>query len=138
MKRKGLTLIEILLSVAIISVSAIVILRVFVSSGVINERTKYHDLAVFEAVTLMERIDYEDLSFLFDSPYDGRGLDFIQGFKEAQSRTPLLSFIREDDNGLRTDLKMIPKNGEIDVEIVISKSGEHIFDLKRTFYRRLK
>lgn len=58
-KRSGLTIYEIILSVAIVAIASVVLIRVFVSANELNNRAEKNDAAVFAAVTAAEKLDYQ-------------------------------------------------------------------------------
>ncbi|MDO4753506.1 MAG: prepilin-type N-terminal cleavage/methylation domain-containing protein [Bacillota bacterium] len=140
MRRKGLTLVEILLSVAIISISAITIVKVFVSADTLNNRTAEHERAVFEAVTLMEQISYHDIAFLFTMEYDGREFDFAEGFEKKTDAGDNASLRLEKllGNDLIAVMAILPGRDSISVTIDMLRDQDAIYQLRRTFYRRFE
>lgn len=137
MKRKGLTLIEILLSVAIISVSAIMIVKVFVAANVMNERTRDHDAAVFHAVSIMEEIDYGDIDFLFSEMHDITRFGFLEGFRPPKKDGSAWIMEKEVEKGMYAGLRLDVNDAVLTVEIDIRRE-QSIYRLTRNFYRRTK
>lgn len=137
MRRRGLTLIEILLSVAIISISAIIIVKVFISADTVNNRTRDHDIAVFSAVSMMEQIHYEDIEFLFSDVPDASGFRFMDGFEDAKKVNTSWSMKKEMEDGMFAAVRFDIGDATVTVEIDIFRN-ESIYQLSRTFYRRSK
>ncbi len=70
-KRSGLTVLEIILSAAIVAVAAAIIAQVFFSSDRLMDRTADNDEATFIAVDLLERMSYEDFQDFFEQYRSG-------------------------------------------------------------------
>ncbi len=158
--RKGLTVLEILLSVAILALSAAVIAKVFFAANGLNERTKDHDEAVFAAVSIIESIDYDDLKDMgFDTVFecvnqDGKYFMYQQyqrkedldgHFKLSLGENDEINMLLKNDHyqyfkNLNRELvaliEITPLDTCYDVTIGVSKHGDEIYTLSRQYYYR--
>lgn len=137
MKRKGLTLIEILLSVAIISISAVIIVKVFISADTMNDRTRDHDVAVFAAVSVMEQIRYEDIAFLFADNPDPSKFHFLDGF-EVFSEKDGWMLKKELETGMFAMVRLQPEHTLVKIGIGIYREQSQIYALSKFFHRRMR
>lgn len=64
--RKGLTIIEIILSIAIIAISAIVLIRVFLSAASLNDRARAHTQAVMSVISVLDLVGDEEYERLLE------------------------------------------------------------------------
>lgn len=62
--RKGLTIIEIILSIVIIAISAIVLIRVFLSAASLNDRARAHTQAVISVISVLDLVGDEEYQLL--------------------------------------------------------------------------
>lgn len=137
-KRKGLTILEIILSVAIVAISAIVILQVFVAAHGLNDRTNDLDQAIFEAVNFIEQVDDSEADRLFDTISDTeyvRGLDFAKGF-ELRFSEGEMSGRRMTDSGLELVFSARIEEGVLHMTVNVYRDGGRIYFLDRLMYRK--
>lgn len=137
MKRKGLTLIEILLSVAIVSISAVIIVKVFLSAGTMNDRTRDHDDAVFAAVSIIEQIRYEDIAFLFSDKPDSSRLQFLDGFEVFSEKNGWM-LKKELETGMFATVRIHPEQTSVKIGIGIYREQSQIYELSKVFHRRMR
>ncbi len=150
-RRRALTVLEIVLSVAILSVASVVIVKVFFLSDQLNKKTKDHDDAVFFAVSVIELIDYDDLvSLRFESAgadgsiyvkqkevlpvehtIDLGGEELLLIFKDG-------SYVSSKnlDNRMQADIVIKPEDDRFDVSVVIQKNGVMIYELGKSLHYR--
>lgn len=62
--RKGLTIVEIILSIVIIAISSIILVRVFISAASLNDRARMHTQAVMSVVSALDLIGDEEYRLL--------------------------------------------------------------------------
>ncbi|MEG1027359.1 MAG: prepilin-type N-terminal cleavage/methylation domain-containing protein, partial [Oscillospiraceae bacterium] len=55
MKNKGFTLVEVLVSVALLGIVAIILAKFFQYNEIINEQTKFNQTKLYEAQDIMEK-----------------------------------------------------------------------------------
>lgn len=135
MRRKGLTILEIILSVAIVAVSAVIIIRVFISAQTLNDKTKLHDEAVFELVNIMELMSSEEMVSIFQS-YDlleekqfsaGFTYRYDGGLAEGQKVMP---------SGLQIRLQLVREAEGVSIELSAQNGNKEIYRLEKKMYRR--
>lgn len=80
-KKNGLTIVEIILSIAIVAVSAVILIRVFLAAASLNDRAREHTQAVMSAISILDLVGDEEYQLLL------RGED--TELFDALSLTPL-------------------------------------------------
>ncbi len=150
-RRKALTILEILLSVAILSVASVLIVKVFFLSDQINKKTKDYDDAVFSAVSVIELVHYEDLaSIRFESVGADGSIYVVE--KEGFSPEHRI-FVGEDevllifdsgryvgskavDNDMQAKIAITPTDASFDISVTIQKNEVSIYELSKSLHYR--
>ena len=98
----GMTLLEVIIAVSIFSISAIVLLQGFVTSGKINLKSNLYLEATTVAQNLMEEIkakSFQDVSLAFNYPFDTDGTTRLTFLNSQKDR------IESGDLGIREVIK---------------------------------
>lgn len=138
-RRRGLTVLEIILSAAIVAVAATIIAQVFFSSDKLTNRTMDSDEAAFLSVELLESMQYEDFADFFENAARGTlsgvvqaagiTLNFEDGVAEEEFST---------ESGLLVKVDAVFADERLSIAINTYRDGEAVCDMSKTLhYRRL-
>ena len=98
----GMTLLEVIIAVSIFSITAIVLLQAFVTSGRINRKSNLYLEATTAAQNIMEEVKaktFEEVSLAFNYPFD------LNGDTRISFLNPQKDKIKSGELGIREVLK---------------------------------
>ena len=133
-KRRGFTLAEIIISIAILAIMSVYILKLFISSGNLNDEALEIDQALNYAKSVLSLVETAD------NPLE---IQELEGGRVIEDENILYDISLDKDMNLGGDdykMKLLFDNKRVselgqvlyDVELVISKASEEIISLETT------
>ena len=95
MRKKGISLVEIILSIAVLSILSVYVIQMFITSNTLNEKAEALDQSVLMSQTIFEAIDSEDSLDSLDALHQLPMFKFAKRYDQEGTRSSEIYFDRD-------------------------------------------